>query len=318
MLIFITKSLFCFVHLSRIFDIIIPFCILPLLSQLSPNTMKHSLSIYTLVTAVIILPCLASASEVDINVLSENIQTINQQRDVQENEYARSFAALKEIQKDIMKEREDLKAWVESRIQEENDLLSQLPLLHSLKNKIQLRARQRMMSNAKSLFAIQREEKEAALKEKEMAWRNQWEALKKSRTQSRTSFLHRKRISVRQIKEQRSKNVMSEIHSNLNDKNSLRNGYLENKISRYQNDKSKRSNSVKRSLSKARSNQYLNKVNPEVEKQLHLEKDDKIAEMHAMELKRVIERLSVIGPIDDELRSSVYLHIFGVMPEESK
>ncbi|MBT3293050.1 hypothetical protein HN512_01230 [Candidatus Peregrinibacteria bacterium] len=280
--------------------------------------MKHSLSIYTLVTAVIILPCLASASEVDINVLSENIQTINQQRDVQENEYARSFAALKEIQKDIMKEREDLKAWVESRIQEENDLLSQLPLLHSLKNKIQLRARQRMMSNAKSLFAIQREEKEAALKEKEMAWRNQWEALKKSRTQSRTSFLHRKRISVRQIKEQRSKNVMSEIHSNLNDKNSLRNGYLENKISRYQNDKSKRSNSVKRSLSKARSNQYLNKVNPEVEKQLQLEKEDKIAEMHAMELKRVIERLSVIGPIDDELRSSVYLHIFGVMPEESK
>lgn len=299
--------------------------------------MKRSLLVSTAAFAGLFVPVFALAAEyrpseqnmifasqqhkevtAELDQAQRALQTLLNQRREQEVEYYNTFAALTEIREQLDAEQLELEEWIAEQIQEENSLLELIRIEGAPHNVLKVRSRQRQLANAKLLFGEQRDVLLHKLEEKEVEWQSQWSSLTESQRITRSRFSVAERNLRHQIERLQFK--LSNIDSlrltgrNENILRAKRNALTEARDAAYRQRVERRTTTVEKALQQAEKQNYFNTPNPEVVAQIEAERNAEIEYDQSMQLKKIMERLGIYGPVNDELRASLYLHLFGSVP----
>jgi hypothetical protein len=247
------------------------------------------------------------------------LQTLRQQRSKQENEYKKSFEALHDIKKQLLREEKELQDWKENHISAQNELLKGLTIVGAPTNVLKIRARQRKLANANLFFEKVREEHLARYREKVSEWESQWNLLLHSQSMNAMRFTTKERALVAQIQAQKSARVMSEwklrTQKIQNEKTAAHERWKQLQKSRYAATKTKREEALKLALESAKQNNYLQRENKEVAAQVLEDTKREEEQKQAMQLKVLVERLGISGPVNDDLRASLLLHLSSPQPQ---
>lgn len=252
----------------------------------------------------------------------EQLAKVQMQRILQEKEYARSFSVLSRIQEELMIEEKTLQNWLQEQIQEENRLLTAIQVQGAPHNVLKIRARQRQLQNAKKLFGEQRDSLKNALQEKNEAWKHQWNALTSSQAISRMKFTKAESALREQLDNlQFDKSALEAMNNTKMMEASVQAVREERdmlRAERYRERVAKRAQAIQAAVEKAKEDNYFTRDNPTVVADIAKEKQAEIDFEQSMQLKTLIERLGIIGPVNDQLRASLYLHLFGSLPAEQE
>lgn len=300
-------------------------------------TMKRSVLLSTAFAASLLAPIATLAAEyrpseqnmifatkqrevavTHLEQLESQLDVLLRQREKQEVEYYNTFEALNAIQDDLIEERSALEDWIDEQIQTENDLLKQLQLQGAPHNVLKVRTRQRQLLNANMLFAEQRDALMTALEEKEQAWQQQWDSLTASQAITRAKFGSQERTLRRQIERAEfdiaSIDQMRTTGRSENVLRSVRKAWDTKREEAYKQRLARRTAKVEKALEKAEVVNYFNTPNEEVVAQIQAERMEEIQFEQSMQMKTLMERLGIVGPVNDQLRASLYLHLFGSVP----